>query len=338
MYNSKEWIDHCGKVHKSNLRCRILKIKKFENKNLDELIEFKNIPNWMAQGNVGTPTKTFIKYINECKMPTSLIHKLGINLKHFKSCAKKCYTNVEYDYTKKYGVDEEEKASEDELEDWERHESLHDDVTKQDRTSPYLFEDEIELKWEKGGSGLVFYTDENFWKDYENKDFDAETADDWDLDMRVYYEGDGDKDAVDLIEMRKQDMLRNGVKRDLIDDFKNSKQLNSFKKFKKQEKNDKKYLEINSFARRQMEKFGWKEGQSIGLPVRSGLREPLDASDGKNPLDKSGFGYHGEKIDKNYLIQLKKERDLRLRRESDFFIGSKYDTNLNKPDSLLTRF
>ncbi len=46
----------------------------------------------------------------------------------------------------------------DDLEEWERHEALHDDVTKQDRTSPYFFEKEIELQWEKGGSGLVFYT------------------------------------------------------------------------------------------------------------------------------------------------------------------------------------
>jgi len=52
----------------------------------------------------------------------------------------------------------------DDLEEWERHEALHDDVTKQDRTSPYFFEHEIELKWEKGGSGLVFYTDDVFWK------------------------------------------------------------------------------------------------------------------------------------------------------------------------------
>ena len=56
-----------------------------------------------------------------------------------------------------------------ELEEWDRHEALHDDVTKQDRTSPVFFEEEIELKWEKGGSGLVFYTDNNFWKDHENK-------------------------------------------------------------------------------------------------------------------------------------------------------------------------
>ena len=57
-------------------------------------------------------------------------------------------------------VDEADQLGDDkaDLEEWERHEALHDDVTKQDRTSPYFFEKEIELQWEKGGSGLVFYT------------------------------------------------------------------------------------------------------------------------------------------------------------------------------------
>ena len=49
------------------------------------------------------------------------------------------------------------------------------------------FEDEIELVWEKGGSGLNFYTDAQFWKEREG-DFDEKTSDDWDVDMNVYYE------------------------------------------------------------------------------------------------------------------------------------------------------
>lgn len=52
-------------------------------------------------------------------------------------------------------------------EEWERHEALHDDVTSQERTKERLYEEEIELKWEKGGSGLVFYTDAQFWQEEE---------------------------------------------------------------------------------------------------------------------------------------------------------------------------
>lgn len=74
----------------------------------------------------------------------------------------------------------------DHLEEWDRHESLHNDVTSQERTKERLFEEEIELKWEKGGSGLVFYTDAAFWKQQEEADFDEETADDWDVDMEIY--------------------------------------------------------------------------------------------------------------------------------------------------------
>lgn len=55
----------------------------------------------------------------------------------------------------------------DRCEEWERHEALHEDVTSQERTKERLYEEEIELKWEKGGSGLVFYTDAQYWQEEE---------------------------------------------------------------------------------------------------------------------------------------------------------------------------
>lgn len=79
-------------------------------------------------------------------------------------------------------------SSDGELEEWDRHEALHNDVTSQERTKERLFEDYIELKWEKGGSGLVWYTDAAFWKQQEEADFDEETVDDWDVDMSIYEE------------------------------------------------------------------------------------------------------------------------------------------------------
>lgn len=107
---------------------------------------------------------------------------------------------------------------------------MHDDVTSQERSKERLYEEEIELKWEKGGSGLVFYTDAQYWQEDEGgmiffckqlklvsfkyfipiiqlireylvnerlnyvscsffpQDFDEQTADDWDVDMSVYYD------------------------------------------------------------------------------------------------------------------------------------------------------
>ena len=73
-------------------------------------------------------------------------------------------------------------------EDWERHEALHDDVDCQGRTKERLYENKIELKWEKGGSGLVFYTDAAYWESLSG-DFDEQTADDWDVDMNIYEKG-----------------------------------------------------------------------------------------------------------------------------------------------------
>ena len=37
----------------------------------------------------------------------------------------------------------------------------------QDRTKPKFFEEDMEIVWEKGGSGLVFHTDANYWADLE---------------------------------------------------------------------------------------------------------------------------------------------------------------------------
>lgn len=55
----------------------------------------------------------------------------------------------------------------DSCEEWERHEAMSDDPSNQERNKERLFEEEIELKWEKGGSGLVFYTDAQYWQEQE---------------------------------------------------------------------------------------------------------------------------------------------------------------------------
>ena len=105
--------------------------------------------------------------------------------------------------------------SDNEVEEWDRYEALHDDVTEQDRTKERLFEEEIELKWEKGGSGLVFYTDAQFWDLKDNcGDFDEKTADDWDLDLNGYRKKcSADKDAIDLKSLTEEMKLRKGKRK-----------------------------------------------------------------------------------------------------------------------------
>ncbi|XP_041649562.1 G patch domain-containing protein 3 [Cheilinus undulatus] len=196
-------------------------------------------------------------------------------------------------------------------EEWERHEALHEDVTSQERSKERLFEEEIELKWEKGGSGLVFYTDAQYWQEEEG-DFDEQTADDWDVDMSVYYDKDGgDMDARDYVRMRYEKRLREGLE----DRSGHSQSIGSFERFTK------------GFGRRVMEKQGWKDGEGLGNS-QTGMPEALE-NEGQHPNCKRGFGYHGEKLN---LHPEKKTK-------TDFHISTAYDKpkNIDKGDTLLRR-
>lgn len=197
------------------------------------------------------------------------------------------------------------------MEEWERYEAYHDDVTSQDRTKERLYEKEIELVWEKGGPGLVFYTDAQYWREQEG-DFDEQTADEWDVDLSVYYEkGAGDRDALDSVGMVESNNLRSGAlmqsaftaanKRTSIDGSESGK-----KRIKDSEKRRKIgpaappkigrfEAHTRGFGRRLLESQGWTDGlglgrQSDGLPYALG-------NDGQHPQDKKGIGYHGEKFE-----------------------------------------
>ncbi|MBN3315033.1 GPTC3 protein, partial [Atractosteus spatula] len=200
----------------------------------------------------------------------------------------------------------------DACEEWERHEALHEDVTRQERAEERLFEDEIELKWEKGGSGLVFYTDAQYWKEEEG-DFDEQTADDWDVDMSVYYDKDGgDKDARDYVRMRYECRLREGLEEGSTQ----CRPIGSFEKFTK------------GVGRRVMERQGWRDGEGLGHS-QPGMAEALE-SEGQHPRCKRGFGYHGEKI--STFPPVKKPRPT-------FLISTVYDQpkDTDCGDSLLRR-
>ncbi|OCT92014.1 hypothetical protein XELAEV_18015071mg [Xenopus laevis] len=136
MYNMKPWLDKDGNQVPG--RCLVWKVRGGRWK-MSEM----NPPAMMPQGNVGTPLKVFLQLIRSCRLPPK---------------------------------------DDDTCEEWERHEALHEDVTTQDRIKEHLYEEEIEpylptfwkgtvplkkgqlggmieLKQEKGGSGIVFYTD-----------------------------------------------------------------------------------------------------------------------------------------------------------------------------------
>eukprot|EP00111_Clytia_hemisphaerica_P009009 TCONS_00026397-protein len=175
------------------------------------LIEFDPPLNIMPHGNVGTPTKHFRAMIAKCALPGSVIKSLGLSFEK----GPKQYSSVEMDYgegtsknknTNKNNANNKEKESDEndscpesekpesdaedggDTEEWDRYNALHDDVDNQSRPKERLFEEDLEVKWEKGGSGLVFYTDAYFWNEMKGKDFDEDTVDDWDVDYSVYYE------------------------------------------------------------------------------------------------------------------------------------------------------
>ncbi|XP_069478980.1 G patch domain-containing protein 3 [Ambystoma mexicanum] len=188
----------------------------------------------------------------------------------------------------------------DTCEEWERHEALHEDVTNQERTEERLFEERIELKWEKGGSGLVFYTDAQYWH-AEEGDFDEQTADDWDVDMSVYYDQEaGDKDARDSVRMRLEQRRRDGIE----DDASLGKPVGKFEQHTK------------GIGRKVMEQQGWMEGHGLGSRG-AGIPEALD-NDGQNPRCKRGLGYRGEKL--QTFLAVKKPRN-----DENIFISTVYD-------------
>ncbi|XP_061115928.1 G patch domain-containing protein 3 [Conger conger] len=200
----------------------------------------------------------------------------------------------------------------DRCEEWERHEALHEDVTSQERSRERLYEEEIELKWEKGGSGLVFYTDAQYWQEEEG-DFDEQTADDWDVDMSVYYDKDGgDMDARDFVQMRRETRLRAGLEEGSVQ----QQPIGSFERFTK------------GVGRRLMERQGWRDGDGLGQSC-TGLSEALE-TEGQHPKCRRGFGYHGEKL--SSFLPVKKPRP-------HFHISTVYDLprDTDQGDALLRR-
>ncbi|CAH1244399.1 GPATCH3 [Branchiostoma lanceolatum] len=211
----------------------------------------------------------------------------------------------------------------DTCEEWERHEALYDDVTKQGRNKERLFEEEIELKWEKGGSGLVFYTDAQYW-DQLRGDFDERTTDDWDVDMSVYYDPDGgDKDARDYLQMRLEQRLRAGLDGKETEDVAPRKKKLTRKQRKEQRDQGGKIGQFEKhtkgLGRKIMERQGWRDGEGLG----SWKKGPADAleNEGQGPRDKRGFGFYGEKLDR----QAGGNKFKRRRVEKDVVISTVYD-------------
>ncbi|CAG0903416.1 unnamed protein product [Darwinula stevensoni] len=350
MYDRRHWMDGEGKPLPQKCVLIALKVSESETvedhsvplKDLMQLSELRP-PVGMPRGNVGTPTKVFRELIRRCQLPARMIRSLALQ---FPKRKPRKYGKVPFDYgrqvvtpspeemtvltgtgheiprrivpggeksepskEKYHGETSDREESDPESEgeeEWDRQEALHpgSHLSKYERDHERLFEEGMEIVWEKGGSGLVFYTDAYYWDDQEG-DFDERTADDLDVDMGVYETPlGGDKDARDLAQIHWEW------------DRESASMVGRIGAFERH---------TRGIGRRLMEAQGWRDGQGLG-PGGEGMSDAL-GSDGKHPKDKTGFGYHGEKISRTRRRQPK--------RRTDVYIGTVFDAPA--PDDTVKR-
>ncbi|KAL5108443.1 G patch domain-containing protein 3 [Taenia crassiceps] len=263
---------------------------------LKKLCEFSP-PSWMPHGNVGTPISHFISLIRSCRLGSDTIRRLKLDLLCFRSSRK--YGSVSYVYPDSVGkldsiVDTEVDAgksdfktqsrlvlsnpvdTDDVAEEWDRFEVLHNDPYDVDRSSKHSlkYESRIELKWEKGGSGLVHYTDEMFWRERESvrndEFFDEPSSFDWDINLHQY----SDDEGLSFMGPGGPDL--------------DSKQLSQVLD-ESNEDCEKPFL--SAFGARIMQSQGWRRGTRLGDPKRKGLLEPLTSEDSSVSTNRSGLGF-----------------------------------------------
>eukprot|EP00124_Ichthyophonus_hoferi_P001125 Ihof_evm7s52 gene=Ihof_evmTU7s52 len=228
-------------------------------------------PMGMPQGNVGTSIAQFIDAISSCILPPSVIGQLGLV---FPSSGQQC-KEASYQYEDSSPIWLKEN-SDDDAEEWERYEALHDDVTNQDRNSERLYEEEVEVTWDKGSSGLVWHTDAAYWKGKELEESDVA---DWDADTtRDIRYAPKDRDCQD-----RRDLTNHTDPDFNIDD---SHPIVNFEQH------------TRGIGSKLLRRHGWQPGLGLGHTDRMGLAEPVKAADPRRR--KCGLGYkEGEHIATN---------------------------------------
>jgi hypothetical protein len=152
----------------------------------------------------------------------------------------------------------------DDAEDWERHLSLHGDQHVRNREAPHLYETPQEVVWEKGGSGLVFWTDHVHWDEmqgeWEDKEADA-------LDVDVEEHEQLDRDAAvrayvsDTRQRRLEQQRRQPSRKGTA-----SWRTQPFGFFERH---------TTGFGSRLLRRLGWQQSRGLGKRLR-GIVEPIE--------------------------------------------------------------
>ncbi|KAI8759269.1 G patch domain-containing protein 3 [Biomphalaria glabrata] len=211
-------------------------------------------------------------------------------------------------------------------EEWDICEANEDDPSNQERNKERLYDEHIEMPWEKGGAGVNFYTDAVYWQQQEG-DFDEQTTDDLDVDFSAYEEpGTGDKDIKDFLKIRQEARFRSGY--DSTDRFsigigrhlqKINPRKSSIKKKVDQQPIGVFERHTKGFGRKIMEKQGWTEGTCLGSS-QHGLITALKG-EGQSAHNKRGLGY----------IEHKQVYGTHKKHKDNIYISTAYD-NPNETD------
>ncbi|CAH8564802.1 unnamed protein product [Dicrocoelium dendriticum] len=199
------------------------------------------------------------------------------------------------------GNDALQPESDESAEEWDRFEALHDDPYKVQRRDKcnLKYEDKAELVWEKGGSGLVFHTDERTWRKLDplrkEELFDEPGSFDWDINMEPY-------EVPTELSVGPTPTGHWGVSRDTSD-------LIDIQISNEGTERPHPSLDADSVYRQEicekgygqclMRRMGWKPGLRLGLSSSRGLLSPVDTKGSLPPYTRTGLGYYGPRITKH---------------------------------------
>lgn len=158
----------------------------------------------------------------------------------------------------------------------------------------------IQVVWEKGGPGIVWHMDANFWKEEAGGSDLDEATDDWDVDMSIYYDEArnraGDKDSRDFLQMRKEAQFRTGDAPSIFGERESRVSPETTELGVKTGDFEK---HTKGIGRKVLEKNGWKEGRGIGK-WREGDPQIID-SQGQLSYSKKGLGFYGQSLKRHHL-------------------------------------